>query len=232
MFAHWQVDPALLSSLLPPELEPDLFEGNTYISLVPFRMTDIRSVWLPAIPGTSSTLETNLRTYVKHRGVKREPVPAVWFFSLEAESALAVTLARLQYGLPYFKAKMTFSKETTEAGIDIYTAASSRQWPRPTPASSFMLAEFSNENPRICASPDTLEYFLIERYALYGLKRGRLTYARVSHNPYTFRRGIIRHVDTGLLAAAGFSHSSTTAHPLVHQADDVLVKIGAPSYVS
>lgn len=142
VFAHWQVDPALLSSLLPPELEPDLFEGNAYISLVPFRMTDIRSVWLPAIPGTSSTLETNLRTYVKHRGVKREPVPAVWFFSLEAGSTLAVTLARLQYGLPYFKAKMTFSKETTEAGIDIYTAASSRQWPRPTPASSFMLAEF------------------------------------------------------------------------------------------
>jgi uncharacterized protein YqjF (DUF2071 family) len=83
VFVHWEVDPAALERLLPPELEPDLFEGKAYVALVPFLMTGIRSVWLPPIPGTARTLETNVRTYVRRRGVA-EPIPAVWFFSLES----------------------------------------------------------------------------------------------------------------------------------------------------
>ena len=55
VFVHWEVDPAALERLLPPELEPDLFEGKAYVALVPFRMTGIRSVWLPPIPGTAPT---------------------------------------------------------------------------------------------------------------------------------------------------------------------------------
>jgi len=43
VFVHWEVDPAAIERLLPPELEPDLFEGKAYIALVPFLMTGIRS---------------------------------------------------------------------------------------------------------------------------------------------------------------------------------------------
>ena len=119
VFVHWEVDPAALERLLPPELEPDLFEGKAYVALVPFRMTGIRSVWLPPIPGTARTLETNVRTYVRRRGVA-EPVPAVWFFSLEAESTLAVRVARGMYGLPYFKARMEYEREVRGAGDTIF----------------------------------------------------------------------------------------------------------------
>jgi uncharacterized protein YqjF (DUF2071 family) len=231
VFVHWQVDPLLLSSVLPPALEPDLFEGKAYIGLVPFRMTDIRSVWLPAIPGTSSTLETNVRTYVKRRCVAHEPIPAVWFFSLEAQNALAVTLARLQYGLPYFKASMKLSKESL-SGVTTITAASSRSWPRPIPATSLVVAEFSSATEKSSATPGTLEHFLFERYALYALKRDRLTYARVVHSPYVFAKGTLTQVDTGLLTAAGLLPLHGAQNALVHQADDVKVRIGAPYYVS
>src|SRR5262249_27776428 len=55
-------------------------------------------------------LETNVRTYV--RGVDGEP--GVYFFSLEASSLLAVTAARLLFGLPYFHAAMRMRREGTE----------------------------------------------------------------------------------------------------------------------
>ena len=142
VFVHWSVDPDFLASLLPPELEPDLYQGKAYVGLVPFRMTDIRPVFLPALPGLSRTLETNVRTYVKHRNHQGDPAPSVWFLSLEAENTLAVILARLGYGLPYFKAGMWLKKVYQENAHLIYTAGSHRHWPKPAPVSSLVQADF------------------------------------------------------------------------------------------
>lgn len=228
VFVHWEVSPESIQALLPQELEPDLFEGKAYVGLVPFRMTDIRSVWLPPIPGTSRTLETNVRTYVKRRGSSAEPIPAVWFFSLEAQSALAVTVARLQYGLPYFKAMMRFEKNLEGHNQITYKATSSRSWPKPTPATSLVEASFTTDSPFVSAIPGTLEHFLVERYALYAKKRGLLTYAVVRHHPYRIKQGELRQVDTDLLRAAGLPQLSLNSMPLVHLAEDVVVKIGTP----
>ena len=60
--------------------------------------------WLVA--GTSVVHETNVRTYVHHRGE-----PGVYFFSLEAASRLAVRAARMMWGLPYWFAEMTSTRE-------------------------------------------------------------------------------------------------------------------------
>ena len=117
VFVHWAVSPAVVAPLLPPELEVDTFEGKAYVALVPFLMTGIRCVGLPPIPGTSRTLETNVRTYVRRRGVAREPIPAVWFHSLEAASSLAVRAARWGFGLPYFKATMRYERATATDAV-------------------------------------------------------------------------------------------------------------------
>lgn len=231
VFVHWEISPESIETLLPHELEPDLFEGKAYVGLVPFRMTDIRSVWLPPIPGTSHTLETNVRTYVKRRGTSTEAIPAVWFFSLEAQSTLAVTLARLQYGLPYFKAVMNFEKHVEADNSITYRATSSRSWPKPTPATSLIEASFRQDSPAYPAAAETLEHFLVERYALYAQKRGRLTHALVRHNPYRITQGELRHVNADLLRAAGLPTISLDALPLVHRAEDVVVRIGAPQAV-
>jgi uncharacterized protein YqjF (DUF2071 family) len=228
VFIHWEVSPDLIKSLLPHELEPDLFDGRAYVGLVPFRMTDIRSVWLPPIPGTSRTLETNVRTYVKLHGRASEPIPAVWFFSLEAESALAVAIARLRYGLPYFKATMQYEVTHAASSQSIYKASSCRLWPKPTPARSLVTASFEADSPFSTAIPGTLEHFLVERYALYARKRARLTYARVSHAPYQIKPGVIQQIDSDLLRAAEISTVTSGATPLVHLAQDVVVRIGAP----
>jgi len=231
VFVHWEVDPAALERLLPPELEPDLFEGKAYVALVPFLMTGIRSVWLPPIPGTARTLETNVRTYVRRRGVA-EPIPAVWFFSLEAESTLAVKVARGMYGLPYFKARMQYEREIRADGAEVRRAESMRLWPQPAPARSRVTAEFASRAPFAEAAAGTLEHFRVERYALFATQRGKLTYACVRHDPYRIRPGVLREVDTGLVRAAGIPAPAADARTIVHHAADVTVRIGAVSFVS
>ncbi|MFN9124333.1 MAG: YqjF family protein [bacterium] len=231
VFVHWEVDPAALERLLPPELEPDLFEGKAYVALVPFLMTGIRSVWLPPIPGTARTLETNVRTYVRRRGVA-EPIPAVWFFSLEAESTLAVKVARGMYGLPYFKARMQYEREIRADGAEVRRAESMRLWPQPAPARSLVTAEFASRAPFAEAAAGTLEHVLVERYALFATQRGKLTYACVRHDPYRIRPGVLREVDTGLVRAAGIPAPAADARTIVHHAADVTVRIGAVSFVS
>lgn len=226
VFIHWEADPAAIAALLPPQLEPELFEGKAYVGLIPFRMTDIRHVLLPAIPGTSSTLETNVRTYVKRRGVSEEPIPAVWFFSLEASSALAVIAARLGFGLPYFKASMSFETRTSAIGKTWITAHSERKWPPPIPARSVVEAEFSQTVALQPAQPGTLEHFLIERYALYTLHRGSLKYGRVEHSPYQIAQGTLLEVDTNLVTAARLPSPGPQQRVLVHRAADVVVRIG------
>ncbi|MGB0760111.1 MAG: DUF2071 domain-containing protein, partial [Rubripirellula sp.] len=55
---------------------------------MPFLMSDVAPRCCPAVPGLSKFLELNVRTYVT-----RDNKPGVWFFSLDAESMLAVRAA-------------------------------------------------------------------------------------------------------------------------------------------
>ena len=38
LFLHWEIPIDLAISLLPPTLEPDLFDGKAWVGLVPFEM--------------------------------------------------------------------------------------------------------------------------------------------------------------------------------------------------
>ena len=226
VFLHWAISPEAIAALLPAELEPDLYQGKAYVGLVPFRMTGIRPVFLPALPGLSRTLETNVRTYVKPRNSQPGAKPAVWFFSLEAENPVAVILARLGYGLPYFKADMWLHQHKIDESRTLFSAGSCRRWPGPAPVSSLVQAEFMENQAYLPAEPDTLEHFLVERYALYARRRGRLMYAEVQHDPYRIQPGRLRACQPWLLAAAGLPVPGDDVEPLVHRALDVHVRIG------
>src|SRR6478609_9720678 len=89
LFAHWPVAADVMRGLLPRELEIDGFQGQSWIGIVPFRMSGVRLRGTPAAPGLSAFLELNVRTYVKAGGK-----PGVWFFSLDAANRLAVAVAR------------------------------------------------------------------------------------------------------------------------------------------
>src|SRR5438045_5907004 len=105
LFLHWEIPPQELQALVPPELTIDTFDGIAYVGLVPFTLTGVRPVGVPPMPWVSSFHEVNVRTYV-HRGGRD---PGVWFFSLDASSAIAVAAARAAYKLPYFHSQIECS---------------------------------------------------------------------------------------------------------------------------
>ena len=99
LFMHWPVASSDLRDKIPAALEIDIHEGSAWVGVVPFRMTGVHPRWMPPVPGTSAFAELNVRTYVTENGK-----PGVWFFSLDAASALAVAAARRWFHLPYFRA--------------------------------------------------------------------------------------------------------------------------------
>ena len=102
LFAHWPVAVDKLRPLVPPAFELDTFSRQTWIGVVPFYMTNVAPRGVPAVSWVSEFPELNVRTYVRI-GDR----PGVYFFSLDAGSALAVKTARLLLNLPYFSATMT-----------------------------------------------------------------------------------------------------------------------------
>lgn len=172
LFAHWPVPARVLRDHIPPQLELEQFEGEAFLGLVPFRMNRVRPRVTPALPGTACFPELNVRTYVRH-GER----PGVWFFSLDAASWLSVRLARVGFGLPYFDARMGI--EVGERGVVFRSRRVQRgAWP------AEFVGEYRPTGPVSLAQPGTLEAFLVERYCLYSLRRGRLMRGEVAHPPW------------------------------------------------
>ena len=170
-FLHWEVASEELEPLLPPGLRLDHFQGKAYIGIVPFEMKKIRPAWCPQVLGFNF-LETNVRTYVLHN-----QEPGVFFFSLDASSYIAVKIARWIWHLPYFHSAMTFSNENT-----IYRYGLKRS----DKVQSQIKIDVGEKLPS--SEPDSLEYFLLERYLLFTQLRGQLLRGQVHHVPYPARQ--------------------------------------------
>src|SRR5712691_5372284 len=115
LFAHSRVSEAAVRALVPEALEIDTFDGSAWVGVTPFRISCLRLRGTLPLPYVSSFLELNVRTYVT-AGEK----PGIWFFSLDAESQLAVKAARRAYQLPYHRARMS---ARAEAGWIEYESA-------------------------------------------------------------------------------------------------------------
>jgi len=219
LFLHWPIAPEILRPMVPGQLELDLFEGTAYLGLVPFTMTGVRPVGLPSVWGISSFHETNLRTYVR----LPDGEPGVWFFNLEAASSIAVRLARSFFYLPYHYARMFLERELPCQGQELpnLVYAGVRRWPGPLPASYCLRA--APAGPVQPARPGTLEFFLVERYILYALRKSRLYQGRVYHTAYPLQPAKLFSLDETLLAAAGLIRPETA--PLAHFSSGVDVEI-------
>jgi uncharacterized protein YqjF (DUF2071 family) len=191
LFAHWPVDAALLRSRMPPGLALDLYDGQAWIAVVPFRMTNVAPRFVPALPGISEFAELNVRTYVTVGGK-----PGVYFFSLDAESTLAVAAARSLLHLPYFTAQMQVRREASRV---VY---SSRRTGEAPPAE--LVARYEPVGPPFHAEPGTLDYFLIERYCLYNVDaRFRAYRLEIHHLPWTLQRAEATFTVNTMTEAAG-----------------------------
>lgn len=172
LFAHWPVAPDVIRPLVPAAFDLDLFDGTAWVGIVPFNMTNVAPRFVPSLPWVSEFPELNVRTYV--RAGDR---PGVFFFSLDAGSALAVHTARTLLNLPYYSASMTVTPRTDGIAYDSRRDASNR------PAE--FRAVYGPAGEVFTAARGSLEYFLTERYCLYHLtRRGRPYRLEIHHPPW------------------------------------------------
>jgi uncharacterized protein YqjF (DUF2071 family) len=176
LFAHWRVDPARLAALIPPPLEIDLFHGEAWIAVVPFRMEQVSPRGVPALPWISAFPELNVRTYVRV-GDK----PGVFFFSLDATNPLAVRVARTVFRLPYYQASIDVQRDRVDDG-GVVRYQSRRTDPRSPVASAELIGSYRPIGPVFHAVAGTREYFLTERYCLYSVDRRSRAYMCEIHH--------------------------------------------------
>jgi len=215
LFLHWPVAAELLQPLIPSRLRLDTFEGQAWVSVAPFTMWGIRPIFFPPLPVLSQSHELNVRTYVHMEGVQ-----GAWFFSLDASNALAVLGARLSLGLPYFRARMRLQ----EHQADIHFT-STRTHPG-APVAQFE-GTWSRGEPRPSPLPDTLDFFLVERYCLYTTRRGQLYRVRIFHRPWPLCRVERLSFTSTMLESQGLPAPSED--PLLHaQGESIRVGIWPP----
>ena len=209
LFLHWAIDPDLIQRTLPPGLHADTFDGHGWLGIVPFAMRDVRPAGLPAVGPISNFLELNVRTYVHdERGV-----PGVWFYSLDCNQPVAVIIAQAFFGLPYRHAKM---RASFGSGLDY------RSTRRGTREEARYL--WKPDGAAKTANPDTLEFFLLERYHLYSVRGGRLLRGTVAHAPYRFREAQVEVFSVLPATMAGFTDLTAAPRHICHS-DGVDVRI-------
>ncbi|CAA9588620.1 MAG: hypothetical protein AVDCRST_MAG18-4408 [uncultured Thermomicrobiales bacterium] len=180
LFAHWPVPPEMLRQTIPAGLDLDLFEGQAWVGVVPFRMSGIRLRGQPvAAPWLGAFPELNVRTYVTAPGGARA---GVYFYSLDAGNPVAVALARRWYHLPYFFARMRVGERAGWIEYDSWRV-------HPGAARSRFRGRYRPLGEPYRAAPDSLEAWLTERYALYTADRqGRPLRGEIHHLPWPLQR--------------------------------------------
>jgi uncharacterized protein YqjF (DUF2071 family) len=202
LFAHWPI-PHLPVPGLPSGVELDLHEGRAWVGIVPFFMTNVGLRGLRGLPGMSAFAELNVRTYVT-AGNK----PGVYFFSLDAASAAAVMGARVLLNLPYHTASMRVEQRGDEVRYQ------SRR--RRDPGAVF-IGSYAPSGPVASPMKGSLEYFLTERYCLYGVsRRGRPYRLEIHHPPWPLQRADAAIEQNGMARIAGIDLPPTP--PVLHYA--------------
>jgi len=212
LFLHWPIPAEEIRPLLPRGLTLDTYADQAWVGLVPFVVSGARPVYLPPVPGISSFVEVNVRTYVHDRG--RDP--GVWFFSLDASSRVAVRVARALYHLAY-----RFAEMAADVSGERVRFRSRRAEAGSRPAGCTLAYE--PRGPVAPARPGTLDHFLLERYVLYAAKGNRLYRGRVHHAPYPAQEATVEGLAEDLIQAAGLVRPP--GDPLVHYAAGVDVDV-------
>jgi uncharacterized protein YqjF (DUF2071 family) len=140
-------------------------------------------------------------------------VPGVWFFSLDATNTLAVWAARLTYHLPYFSAEMSLE----EKGKTIEYSSSRIDSP------AELHASWTIGEPLPESEPESLQFFLTERYCLYAAHDDQLYRARIFHEPWTLQRARLESLHSTMIEAAGLP--APEGEPLLHYAEEIAVDI-------
>ncbi|MFC6786235.1 YqjF family protein [Halobaculum halobium] len=206
LFAHWRVDPATVEARLPDALSVATYDGDAYLGVVPFEMTDIRPRWSPV--GLSFP-ELNLRTYVTDGDTK-----GVYFFNLDAADPIGVGVARALFRLPYYRASMDVTRDGDRVTV------TSHRIHRGAPEAHFD-ATYGPAGETSPPEPGSLEAFLVENYRFYTEGRDRVYYGDIAHEPWPLADADAQIRTNTLFDANGFEAPS--GEPICHYSPGIEV---------
>lgn len=211
LFMHWRIEERELRPLIPEQLEIDTFDGTAWIGIIPFTMWDIRALppYVPPVPGLSSAHELNVRTYVHY-----DRVPGVWFFSLDCNSMAAVLAARTFYHLPYYDADIDLNQRAKRIDYSLKRTND--------PPARFKGSWDIGETVPF-SHPDSLEFFLTERYCLYAEHDDELYRARIFHQPWPLQKASMNSYRSTMIEALGVK--PLPGDPVLNYADEIDVEI-------
>lgn len=191
-FVHWPVRPEAVAHLYPPGTRPDVFDGATYVGLIPFTMRHTAVGTAVSLPYFGTFHETNVRLYsvddAGHRGVV--------FRSLETARFAVVPVVRATLGVPYMWARMRITRSGDRIRYE-----SVRRWPRRGPRSGVTVRVGAD------VEPTPLEVWLTARWGAHTRIAGRTWWVPNEHAAWRFQSAEILELDDELVAAAGVEPS-------------------------
>ena len=212
LFVHWPVDPAAVAHLYPRGTWPDVFDGKTYVGLIPFAMSDAAVGVSRPIPYFGRFLETNVRLY----SLDAEGRHGVLFRSLETSRLAVVPVTRVALGTPYAWARM----RVTRAG-DRLTYESVRRLPRHGLRSRITV----EIGPPV--DPTPLEVWLTARWGAHTRKLCRTWWVPNEHVPFPLFSANVLALEDDLVRAGGVSPTGDRLRALY--SPGVRARFGRPS---
>lgn len=182
-FINLEVDHDELRKLVPKELTLDSYHNKFYVSIVPFRMSEIKLKSLPTLPYFCLN-ELNLRTYVLYRNK-----PGIYFFTLDSNQRFANTIARLFFKLPYHYADVKLKTVGSHYNVD---------------ADDHFELKSSITNERVTTP---FSKWICERYSLFGQSKKGIFRGDVFHEPWTLFKSDVLSLSNRFTNKYGFSEA-------------------------
>ncbi|TLM84167.1 YqjF family protein [Pseudarthrobacter sp. NamE5] len=220
IFLHWRIAENLAAGFLPPGVQPDVFDGSSWVGLIGFRMKNAGIGRGPGIPYLGRFHEVNVRLY------SREPngTRGVVFLSLDA-NRLPVVLAARAAEVPYVWSRIDYSQQPMPDSAKDETIGYSVRRFRQGARSSFAVIPQSG-----ATVDDPLSVFLTARFGMHGTFRGRSIYMPNTHQPWLLRSAKLHQLEDDLVASAGISASGPPESVLY--SPGVRTQFGRPRLVS
>lgn len=180
VFINYKIAPEQIQKRLPSGYEVDTFNGDAFLSIVPFKMSKVRFPFTPQIP-FSQLWELNIRTYVKVKGI-----PGIYFFTLDTNHWPAMFVAKNFFALPYRYTKLKGESKETQFSF----------------SSKNLDIDISLQSTIV---KDEYKNWISERYSLFTQKNIHTLQGIAMHDPWQLKAITIKKLEQTFLQEFGFN---------------------------